>query len=167
MKGNRILKIGIFAYLLVWFIGGFWAIAAVRSGVLDGGLLGVDIQLLKGYVYYGFAGAIGGVLYELRIFHEFYHSFNRRWAYWYLMRPFLCGGTAIMIILLFKSGIMLMQVPDSLAAKIGMSFLVGYGFGKVIDKLKALTETLFNGKKQDCPPNTPNINDPVDKTEKL
>ncbi|MBL0386525.1 hypothetical protein JJB07_07675 [Tumebacillus sp. ITR2] len=163
MNGERILKVGIFAYLLIWFIGGFWGMAAVHSGLLDARYLGIDFLKLKEYVYYGLSGAIGGVLYELRIFHEFYHRFNRRWAYWYVMRPFLCGGTAIMIILLFKSGIMLMQVPDSLAAKVGLSFLVGYGFGKVIDKIKALTETLFNGKKQA----DPNINDPVDKTERI
>ncbi|KEO83913.1 hypothetical protein [Tumebacillus flagellatus] len=164
MRWERLLKIGIFIYLLTWFIGGFLVMALVRSGVWDKGFLGVDVSHVKQYMYCAFAGSIGGVLYALRIFHEYYQVFNRRWAYWYVMRPFLCGGTAVMIILLFKSGILLMQVPDSIAAQIGISYLVGYGFGKVVDKLKALTETLFNGKKSQD--NSKNVNDPIDRTEK-
>ncbi|UUZ81699.1 hypothetical protein LJK88_45135 [Paenibacillus sp. P26] len=59
-----------------------------------------------------------------------------------------------MTVVLFESGIMLLQVAGTLEAKIGIAFLVGFGFGKVMDKLKALTETLFNGKNDKTPPGT-------------
>jgi hypothetical protein len=138
-------RIAIFSYLLVWFIGSFWAIAVLRSGHAEGTVLGVKLSLLREYMYYGFAGSIGGSLYGLRLFHEHYERLTIRWVYWYFMRPFLCVGCAIMTIILFKSGILLLQVGDSPLAKISIAFLTGFGYGKFMEKIKVLTETFFFG----------------------
>ncbi|WP_248928774.1 hypothetical protein [Paenibacillus hamazuiensis] len=144
-KLRRTLRIAAVLYLLAWFMGGFWFIAVLKSDTLHR-LAGIDVDKMKDYLYYALAGAIGGTLYALRILHEFYYRINVRWLIWYLLRPFLCAGTAVMTIVLFQSGILLLQVGDTASAKIGVAFLVGYGFGKCMDKLKTLTEVLFNGK---------------------
>lgn len=139
-------KLGVVVYLTAWFIGSFWLMAALRSG-LFGTLLGVDWILLQEYAYYALAGAIGGCLYALRLFHEYYDNMSERWVLWYLLRPVKCAGAAVMTIILFQSGVLLLQTGDSVMARIAIAFLVGFGYGKVMDKLKALAETLFNGKK--------------------
>ncbi|MFC0215598.1 hypothetical protein ACFFK0_24690 [Paenibacillus chartarius] len=137
----------IFGYLLLWFLGSFWAIAALRSGSLSGVVLGIHTDLLRDYLYYGLAGAIGGSLYGLRTFHQFYYDLTMRFVYWYTMRPLLCFGCAIMTVLLFQSGILLLQLGDSPLARISVAFLSGFGYGKFIEKIKALTETLFSGEQ--------------------
>jgi hypothetical protein len=139
-------RVAIFLYLLMWFIGSFWVIAAVRSGGLQGRLLGIDVQLLSDYVYFGFSGAIGGTLYGLRAFHQHYGELTMQFVYWYLMRPVLCIGCAIMTVILFESGVLLLQLGDSTEAKISVAFLTGFGYGKFMEKVKALTETLFSGE---------------------
>lgn len=146
---QRLLKACVLAYLLLLFVGSFIMIAVLRSGLADSVSTGNSNLLLqlKPYFYYAFAGSIGGTLYCLRLF--YWHNIIgkihiEKWWIWYLLRPVMSAGTAVMMILLFKSGILLIQ-NSSLASSIGLSFLVGYGFGKVMDKLDGLTETLFNG----------------------
>ncbi|WP_239631173.1 hypothetical protein [Paenibacillus sp. H1-7] len=142
---KKAYKLGIVIYLTLWLLGSFWLMAAMRSG-LFGTMLGVDWQLLRDYVYYALAGSIGGCLYALRLFHEYYDRMSERWVLWYMLRPIKCAAAAVMTIILFQSGILLLQTGDSVIAKIAIAFLVGFGYGKVMDKLKALAETLFNGK---------------------
>ncbi|TDF93838.1 hypothetical protein [Paenibacillus piri] len=142
---ERLYKLSVLAYLILWFTGCFWLMAAISSGLFEHAL-GIDLVLLKDYIYYGAAGAIGGTLYAMRLFHQFYDSLTERWVLWYLLRPINCAGAAVMTIILFESGVMLLQTGNSVLAKIGIAFLVGFGYGKVMDKLKSVTETLFNGK---------------------
>jgi hypothetical protein len=142
---HRFGKQSIFAYLLVWFIGSLWMMAVLGSGTFTGKLLGIDVNLYRDYAAFGFAGALGGSLYGLRMFHEHYHELTTQWVYWYLMRPVLCFGSAIVTIILFESGILLLQVGDSMAARISVAFLTGYGYGKFMEKIRALTITFFNG----------------------
>ncbi|MCR8636890.1 hypothetical protein [Paenibacillus radicis (ex Xue et al. 2023)] len=142
---DQLYKLGIMAYLTVWYVGSFWLIAAISSGLFEHAL-GIDFISLQDYFYYALAGAIGGTLYAMRLFHLYYDSLTERWVLWYILRPILCAGTAVMTIILFESGIMLLEAKESVIAKIGIAFLVGFGYGKVMDKLKTLTETLFNGK---------------------
>ncbi|WP_052487679.1 hypothetical protein [Gordoniibacillus kamchatkensis] len=139
-------RTAIFVYLLFWFVGSFWIIAAVRSGHFQGRLLGVDLELFRDYLYYGFSGAIGGSLYGLRAFHQHYNELTQQFVYWYLMRPVLCVGCAVMTVILFDSGILLLQLGASPEAKISVAFLTGFGYGKFMEKMKALTETLFSGE---------------------
>ncbi|MFC5446909.1 hypothetical protein [Paenibacillus aestuarii] len=135
----------IFAYLLLWFIGSLWMMAILGSGWGTDKLLGIDINQFRSYASFGFAGALGGALYGLRMFHEHYHDLTSQWIYWYVMRPVLCFGCAIITIVLFESGILLLQVGDSMAARISVAFLTGYGYGKFMEKIRALTDTFFNG----------------------
>ncbi|UQZ85185.1 hypothetical protein SK3146_04468 [Paenibacillus konkukensis] len=144
-KKDLLYKLGIAVYLIVWYVGSFWMMAALQSG-LFGHLFGVDWSVVHEYAYYALAGGIGGTLYALRLFHEYYDQLSERWLFWYLLRPIKCAGAAVMTIILFQSGILLLQTGDSVLAKIGIAFLVGFGYGKVMDKLKSLAETLFNGK---------------------
>ncbi|GLI04016.1 hypothetical protein YDYSG_00460 [Paenibacillus tyrfis] len=138
-------KLGVLVYLLAWFIGSFWMTGAIRSGRITHWL---GIKLLPPvteYAYYALAGAIGGTMYAMRLFFEYYDSMTPRWYWWYLLRPIKCAGAAMMTIVLFKSGIMLLQTGATMEAKIGIAFLVGFGYGKLMDKLRTLTEALFNG----------------------
>ncbi|WP_284642263.1 hypothetical protein [Paenibacillus silviterrae] len=137
-------KLGLLLYQLLWLIGCFWLAGLVRSGKLTT-LLGVELAAVEPYSYYALSGAIGGTLYSMRLFHEFYETMSERWVVWYLVRPMKCAAAAVMTIILFQSGIMLLQTGSSLSAKVGIAFLVGFGYGKLMDKLKLLTETLFNG----------------------
>ncbi|OCT11182.1 hypothetical protein A8709_05740 [Paenibacillus pectinilyticus] len=143
---HRLGKQAIFVYLLIWFVGSLWMMAVLGSSNFQGKLLGVDFALYHEYTSFGFAGALGGTLYGLRMFHEHYQELTTQWIYWYLMRPILCFGSAIITIILFESGIMLLQVGDSMSARISIAFLTGYGYGKFMEKLRDLTTTFFNGK---------------------
>jgi hypothetical protein len=141
-RAGRLL---IFIYLLTWFIGSLWLMAVFGSVQTDSIWMGMDLGLYRDYLILGLAGAVGGSLYGLRMFHEYYDSLTTRWFYWYLMRPFLCFGCAILTIILFKSGILLLQVGDSMAARVGIAFLTGFGYGKFMEKIRSLTDTFFNG----------------------
>ncbi|WP_018130419.1 hypothetical protein [Effusibacillus pohliae] len=147
---QRLLKAGVFLYLLVVFIGSFIWIGLLKSGLFDSFQIArIPLSLLRNYQYYAFSGTIGGTLYCLRLFywHNVHNKLNiHKWWIWYVLRPIMSGGTAIMMVILFQSGILLVNVADLVPAKIGLSFLIGYGFGKVMDKLDVLTETFFNGQ---------------------
>ncbi|GAX90233.1 hypothetical protein EFBL_1859 [Effusibacillus lacus] len=146
---ERILKILVFLYLLLMFAAGFVWMALLQGDVLDSMSIGpVILSLGKEYQLYGAAGTIGGTLYALRLF--YWHNIRgilniRKWWIWYFLRPIMSAGTAVMTVILFQSGILLINIADSLMPRIGFSFLIGYGFGKVMDKLDGLTEALFNG----------------------
>ncbi|MNI04157.1 hypothetical protein D3C73_570730 [compost metagenome] len=146
---NRRWKLVLSTYLLLWFMGSLWLMGTLRSLDPVGKLLGIDLDIYRDYGCFGLAGAVGGSLYALRLFHEFYDKLSQRWLYWYFMRPFLCFGSAIITIILFDSGILLLEVKDSIAARISIAFLTGFGYGKFIEKIHHLTETFFNGKKKD------------------
>ncbi|WP_261381481.1 hypothetical protein [Paenibacillus cremeus] len=141
---NQWYKLLVLVYLIGWFVGSFWLIGMIKSGTVKY-WWGVELSVVEEYAYYALAGAIGGTLYALRLFHEYYDNITERWVVWYLLRPIKCAGVAVVTIILFHSGIMLLQTADTPEAKMGIAFLVGFGYGKVLDKLRALTETLFNG----------------------
>ncbi|HJV45119.1 MAG TPA: hypothetical protein VJ824_05255 [Bacillota bacterium] len=148
LAAERILTALVFIYLLLIFIGGFILLGSLWLGYLDEtfGLLR-DYQPIKEYLYFATSGAIGGTLYCLRLFHTHYVRENlniRRWWMWYVVRPILSAGTAVMMIILFQSGILIFEIGKDLSAKIALAFLSGYGFGKMMDKLETLTMTLFN-----------------------
>jgi hypothetical protein len=136
----------IFTYLSLCFITSGLGLLWLMNGGLATGWNGGDWASIRPYFYYIASGAMGGSLYALRAYHEFYDQpLKSKFLYWYFMRPYLCGGTAMMTIILFDSGIMLLQVNDSVPARIGLSFLAGFGYGKFMEKLTHLVEALFNG----------------------
>ena len=126
---HRFGKQFIFTYLLIWFVGSLWMMAVLGSGSVQGKLLGIDINLYHEYACFGFAGALGGALYGLRMFHEHYHDLTTQWVYWYLMRPMLCFGSAIITIVLFESGILLLQVGTRWPLASALRFLPDMGTG--------------------------------------
>jgi len=144
LSSQQWISLLITVYLVICFVGCFWLGGMIRSGQLTH-LAGIPLLSLKPYIYYALAGAIGGTLYALRLVHLYYDTLGMRWMWWYMLRPIQCAGAAVMTIVLFQSGILLLQTGDSLYAKISISFLVGFGYGKLMDKIKSLTETLFNG----------------------
>ena len=157
-KGQR-HKLAVVLYLLIWFVGCFWLFGLVYSGTLQS-WGGIKLEAVKDFALYAMAGAIGGTLYALRLLHEYYDApLTERWLMWYLLRPIKCGGAAIITIILFQSGVLLLQTNDSIGAKIGIAFLVGFGYGKVLDKLRSLTETLFNGNGKHDGGDTPKDKD--------
>lgn len=147
-------KTALFAYLFFSFAAGFtglfWLLDADPGKGPPSCTSPVGV-----YLRYAFAGGIGGTLYALRMYHKYYESLTPRFAFWYVMRPFLTAGTAVMTIILFESGILLLQVNDSLYAKVGLSFLAGFGYGKFMEKITLMTEALFNGKDHDDPRQPP------------
>ena len=146
---ERFLKAIVLFYLVAAFLGSFLWIALLESGALDGLAIGpLNLAVFKEYQSYLFAGTIGGTLYCLRLFYwnNIRGKLNiRKWWIWYFLRPIMSAGTAVTTIVLFQSGILLIDLSESQFGKVGLAFLIGYGFGKVMDKLDGLTETLFNG----------------------
>lgn len=143
-------KIVIFVYLSASFIASGVLLLWLMNGGLQTGWSGADWSSIRPYFYYIASGAMGGTLYALRAFHQFFDQpVKNRFIYWYFMRPYLCGGTAMMTIILFDSGILLLQVDDSMSARTGLAFLVGFGYGKFMEKLTHLAEALFNGNGKD------------------
>lgn len=144
-KTERWLTGIVFLYLLGIFIGSFVLLGLIKMGLFS---YIAHFDQVEEYIFYALAGAIGGTLYCLRLF--YWHSIRRnlqidRWWIWYVLRPIISSGTSIMTVLLLQSGILILEISKTDNAKIGLSFLVGYGFGKVMDKLESLTVTLFNG----------------------
>lgn len=157
---QRWLKAVVLLYLLLVFCGSFVWISILKSGMLDETAFFPPIIIFKTYQYYACAGAIGGSLYALRLF--YWHNIRgvlhiEKWWIWYFLRPIMSAGTALMMVILFEGGMLSISLSKSEFATIGLSFLVGYGFGKVMDKLDGITETIFNGKP-DAPhkPKEPN-----------
>ncbi|TMV18769.1 hypothetical protein FE781_02220 [Paenibacillus thermoaerophilus] len=98
---------------------------------------------------------MGGTLYCLRLFIHFavrsQLDTNRYWI-WYVMRPVLSGGLGVMGILLFRSEILIITVKASLLPQVGLAFLIGYGFGKIIRKLEDTIVSLFGADRdRDAP----------------
>lgn len=140
------IKAFIFSYLSICFVISGLGLLWLMNGGLKTGWDGPDWTAVRPYFYYIAAGSMGGTLYALRAFHQFYDQpLQTRFMYWYFMRPYLCGGTAMITIILFDSGILLLQIGDSLTARTGLAFLVGFGYGKFMEKLTHLAEALFNG----------------------
>jgi len=143
---DNLWKLMVFFYLFLTFIMSGLGLLWLLNGGLTTGWNGSDWTVIREYAYYITAGSMGGTLYALRLFHQFYNTpLALRFVYWYFMRPYLCGGTAMITVILLDSGIMLLEVGDSMMARTGLSFLVGFGYGKFMEKLTYLTEALFNG----------------------
>jgi hypothetical protein len=146
---DNLWKLLVFSYLSLSFIVSGLGLLWLLNGGLTTGWNGSDWTVIREYAFYIAAGSMGGTLYALRLFHQFYNTpLAPRFVYWYFMRPYLCGGTAMMTVILLNSGIMLLEVGDSMLARTGLSFLVGFGYGKFMEKLTYLTEALFNGNSQ-------------------
>jgi hypothetical protein len=147
------VKAVILIYLSFLFFGSFAAIGLLWTEALENSL--PFISEIKTFLYYFFAGAIGGSLRHLYMFCSHYMEDEltdyRKWIM-YIFYPVLATGTAIIAVSLIQSGILLIQFPDYKGtpfAQIGVAFFVGFGFNRFVNKLNAVSKDLFktNGKK--------------------
>ena len=157
MMLNKWLKAVILIYLSLLFFGSFIAIGVVWTGALDESF--PFIEDIKIFLYYFFAGSIGGSLRHLYMFcsHYMKDELNdyREWIM-YIFYPIFATGTAIVAVTLISSGILLIEFvdfEDTPYAQISFAFFVGFGFNRFVNKLNALSKDIFKT-------NTPISNNP-------
>jgi hypothetical protein len=129
------------------FFGSFLALAMLWIGVLDQPL--PYISKIKIFLYYFFAGSIGGSLRHLYMFcyHYMEDKLNdyRLWIM-YIFYPIFATGTAVVAVSLIQSGILYIQFTepkDTPYAQLSIAFFVGFGFNRFVNKLNAVSKNLF------------------------
>jgi hypothetical protein len=144
---NKWVKAGILTYLSFLFFGSFVAIGFLWTGALDESLpFLVDIKI---FLYYFFAGAIGGSLRHLYMFCSHYmadelHDY-RKWIM-YVFYPIFATGTAVVAVTLIQSGILLVDFvdfEDAPYAQISIAFIIGFGFNRFVKKLNVVSQNMF------------------------
>jgi len=150
---KRWLKFFILFYLSVLFFGSFLAIGVLWVGALDETL---HIQVnIKMFLYYFFAGAIGGSLRHLYMFCSHYMNDKlidpRHWVM-YIFFPLFATGTAVIAVTLIQSGILMIDFTDNIDgpfAQVSVAFFVGFGFNRFLNKLNEISSGMFDMRKQD------------------
>jgi hypothetical protein len=146
---NRWLKAVILTYLSLLFFGSFLAIGMLWTGTLEKSL--PFILKIKIFLYYFFAGAIGGSLRHLYMFcyHYMEDKLNdyRLWIM-YIFYPIFATGTAVVAVSLIQSGILYIQFagPKDTTypyAQLSIAFFVGFGFNRFVNKLNTVSKNLF------------------------
>ncbi|PEJ46693.1 MULTISPECIES: hypothetical protein [unclassified Bacillus (in: firmicutes)] len=150
-------KVFILTYLCVLFFGSF--LLAGITWYNYGEIYSERIHGLNYFLYYFFAGAIGGSLYHLYHFCTRFMANKltdpREWIM-YVFYPIFATGTAVMTITLINSGLLAIDFtknPNSVYAQISISFIVGFGFKKFIKKLDSIVKQRFSSN------NTPSSTD--------
>ena len=141
------LKVVILIYLSLLFFGSFLAVGMLWTGTLEKSfplISGIEI-----FLYYFFAGAIGGSLRHLYMFcsHYMENELNdyREWIM-YIFYPVFSTGTAVVAVTLIQSGILLIEFTDygdAPYAQISIAFFVGFGFNRFLKKLNVVSKNLF------------------------
>jgi hypothetical protein len=146
------LKAVILTYLSLLFFGSFIAVGMLWTGVLDETFPFVDD--IKIFLYYFFAGAIGGSLRHLYMFCSHYMNGKltdyRTWIM-YIFYPIFATGTAVVAVTLIQSGILLVEFVDfetAPFAQISLAFFVGFGFNRFLNKLNSVSKNMFQTKNQ-------------------
>lgn len=149
---NRWLKAFILTYLSLLFFGSFLAEGMLWTGALEKSL--PYIKDIKIFLYYFFAGAIGGSLRHLYMFcyHYMEDKLNdyRLWIM-YVFYPIFATGTAIVAVWLIQSGVLYIQFTepkDTPYAQLSIAFFVGFGFNRFVNKLNAVSKDLFKTNNQ-------------------
>ncbi|MED4205835.1 hypothetical protein [Neobacillus mesonae] len=148
---KRWLKALILTYLSLLFFGSFLAIGMLWTGTIEKAL--PIVSEIKPFLYYFFAGAIGGSLRHLYMFCSHYMEGEltdyRKWIM-YIFYPIFATGTAVVAVTLIKSGILLIEFTDyndTPYAPISIAFFVGFGFNRFVNKLNAVSKNLFKSEK--------------------
>lgn len=144
------LKALILTYLSLLFFGSFMAVGILWIGALEDAIpYLVDIKI---FLYYFFAGAIGGSLRHLYMFCSHYMADElkdyRKWIM-YIFYPIFATGTAVISVTLIQSGIFLIdfvEFDETPLAQISIAFFVGFGFNRFLNKLNAFSKNLFQTK---------------------
>nr|WP_263327400.1 hypothetical protein [Neobacillus sp. Marseille-Q6967] len=150
---NRWIKAVILTYLSVLFFGSFIAVGFLWTGALEKSL--PFIAEIEVFLYYFFAGAIGGSLRHLYMFCSHYMKDElknyREWIM-YIFYPVFATGTAVVAVTLIQSGILLIEFidfEDTPYAQISFAFFVGFGFNRFVNKLNAVSKDFFKTKNKD------------------
>ncbi|WP_299089869.1 hypothetical protein [uncultured Metabacillus sp.] len=148
---TRWLKAVILIYLSILFFGSFLVICGLWLGTFEKSL--PFLSKIKFFLYYFFAGAIGGSLRHLYMFCSHYMKGElndyRVWVM-YIFYPIFATGTAVVAVTLIQSGIFLIEFTDfedTPYGQISLSFLVGFGFNRFLNKLNSISKNLFQAKK--------------------
>lgn len=144
---KRWQKIIILAYLSLLFFGSFLAVGALWVGAME-----QFIPYTKGmdlFLYYFFAGAIGGSLRHLYMFSVHYMNDQltnpREWMM-YILYPIFATGTAVVAVTLIHSGILMIEFVDTdeaPLAQISIAFFVGFGFNRFLNRLNTISQNMF------------------------
>jgi hypothetical protein len=133
----------ILTYLSLLFFGSFLAVGMLRTGALEKSL--PFISEIEIFLYYFFAGAIGGSLRHLYMFCFYYMKGYKEWIM-YIFDPIFATGTAVVAVTLIQSGILLVEFTDfedAPYAQISIAFFVGFGFNRFVNKLNVVSKNLF------------------------
>jgi len=148
---KKSLKVFILTYLSLLFFGSFIMVGALWTGALEQSL--PFVSKIKVFLYYFFAGSIGGSLRHLYMFCTYYmrNELNnyRQWIM-YVFYPIFATGTAVIAVLLIDSGILFIEFidyGDTPYVQISISFFVGFGFNRFVNKLNAVSKDLFQTNK--------------------
>jgi hypothetical protein len=149
---NKWLKAVVLIYLVMLFFGSFIAVGILWTGALEDTF--PFISKLKIFLYYFFAGAIGGSLRHLYMFCSHYMKDEltdyRVWVM-YIFYPIFATGTAVIAVTLIHSGVLLIEFVDykeTPYAQISFAFFVGFGFNRFLRKLNEISQNMFETKKE-------------------
>ncbi|WP_246943371.1 hypothetical protein [Bacillus pinisoli] len=148
---NRWMKGIILFYLSLLFFGSFIAVGMLWTGYLERIL--PFISQIEIFLYFFFAGAIGGSLRHLYMFCSHYMRGEltnyKEWVM-YIFYPIFATGTAVISVTLIESGILFIeftQHQDAPYAQICLAFFVGFGFNRFVDKLNRVSKQMFSDDK--------------------
>ncbi|OAS82773.1 MULTISPECIES: hypothetical protein [Metabacillus] len=144
---TRWLKTVILIYLSFLFFGSFLAVGGLWVGTFEQSLPFIsDIEI---FLYYFFAGAIGGSLRHLYMFCSHYMKGElkdyREWIM-YIFYPIFATGTAVVAVTIIQSGIFSIEFTEyenTPYAHISIAFFVGFGFNRFLNKLNAVSKNIF------------------------
>ncbi|THE09450.1 hypothetical protein E1I69_22320 [Bacillus timonensis] len=150
---KRWVKILILAYLSLLFFGSFLAVGAMWIGVFEETY--PKLSEIERFLYYFFAGSIGGSLRHLYMFCSHYMNDEfidpRHWIM-YIFFPLFATGTAVIAVNLIQSGILMIDFADNIDgpyAQVSVAFFVGFGFNRFLNKLNEISTGMFDMKKQE------------------
>jgi hypothetical protein len=148
---KRWLKIVILVYLSLLFFGSFIAVGLLWTGSIEKWI--PEVSKIEIFLYYFFAGAIGGSLRHLYMFCSHYMKGEltdyRKWIM-YIFYPIFATGTAVVAVTLIQSGILLIEFidyEDTPYAQISFAFFLCFGFNRFLNKLNAVSTKIFQPEK--------------------
>jgi hypothetical protein len=145
------LKAVILLYLSLLFFGSFLAVGMLWTGSFERTF--PFISSIELFLYYFFAGAIGGSLRHLYMFCSHYMNGGlndyRVWIM-YIFYPIFATGTAVIAVTLVQSGVLFIEFAkheEAPYAQICIAFFVGFGFNRFLDKLNSVSKNIFEDKE--------------------
>lgn len=125
-------------YLLFWPVGTY--------------ALGPELQLLYIVILSGIIGACIWSLYALSLHLSATQDFNRIWAAWYLVRPFLGAGLAVALYAVIRAGLFSAGSGVDDASVLGvsaLSFIVGLFAENAVHQLHRVADTVFGNPSEE------------------